>query len=193
MPRPLIGMDKTWGESFLSIPLPLRDWTAGLLYAAEKEGAHRFEGPDIFLGQILVRIMDELVCGNKTTIEIRRCIRFMHEMLNENSITCITDAARTIVFWSRGAQNFFGYTEREALGQSIVSLLVPPEQRPKFKRGYYPGIHGAIVRGNIAHFSSDRLHKDGRRIYASTIIHPFCYEITGIAVCVCFIRFEPAA
>ena len=192
MPRPFLGVDKRWNEFFLSIPLSLRAWAGSLLYVAEKEGAHGFGSPDVSLAQFLVRIVEELERGNKTTIETRRVIRFMHEMLDESSATCITDPARSIVFWSRGAQDLFGYTEGEALGQSVISLLVPPEVQPKYKRGYLPGVYDTIVRGDIARFKSERLHKDGRWIDLSTVISPFCYQVTGITVCVCLVRFEAA-
>ena len=72
-----------------------------------------------------------------------------------------------IVDWNPGAQHIYGYTEEEAVGQSI-SMLVPPE---------LPGEENKILEklragGRIEHFETIRVTKTGKKINVSLTISP---------------------
>jgi PAS domain S-box-containing protein len=72
-----------------------------------------------------------------------------------------------IVDWNAGAQHIYGYTEEEAVGQSIT-MLVPPE---------LPGEENKILEklragGRIEHFETIRVTKTGKRINVSLTISP---------------------
>lgn len=72
-----------------------------------------------------------------------------------------------ILSWNRGAERLFGYTEVEAVGQSIT-MLIPPERRDEERE-----ILARIVRGEpIEHFETVRVTKSGRRINISLTISP---------------------
>jgi two-component system, chemotaxis family, CheB/CheR fusion protein len=79
--------------------------------------------------------------------------------------------------WNRGAERLFGYTQREAIGQSIT-LLIPPERIDE-----EPVILERIRRGeHIEHYESVRRRKDGRLLDVSLTISPIVDahgQITG--------------
>jgi PAS domain S-box-containing protein len=72
-----------------------------------------------------------------------------------------------ITSWNRGAENIFGYTAAEAVGQSI-SLIIPLE-----RRGEEDDVLAQLRRGEkIDHFETERQTKDGRRLNISLTISP---------------------
>jgi len=72
-----------------------------------------------------------------------------------------------ILSWNKGAERLFGFSAREAVGQSIT-MLIPPERRDEERE-----ILSRIVRGEpIEHFETVRLAKYGRRIDISLTISP---------------------
>lgn len=69
--------------------------------------------------------------------------------------------------WNKGAQSLFGYTAREAVGQSIT-ILIPPDHAEE-----EPEILGRIKRGaQVSHYEAIRLRKDGRRGAISLTVFP---------------------
>jgi PAS domain S-box-containing protein len=69
--------------------------------------------------------------------------------------------------WNAGAERIFGYTEEEALGQSI-HLIIPEELRDEELT-----ILARLRRGErIEHFETVRVAKDGRRIDISLTVSP---------------------
>lgn len=69
--------------------------------------------------------------------------------------------------WNRGAEKIFGYTAAEAIGQTLLPLF-PPERREEEVE-----IQARISRGEtVQHFETERVRKDGRRIFISATISP---------------------
>lgn len=66
----------------------------------------------------------------------------------------------TILFWSRGAEEIFGFTRSEAVGQSIADLIVAPEHKEQEQRKI-----AAAVEGGVAAYESIGQRKDGSTIY----------------------------
>jgi two-component system NtrC family sensor kinase len=72
-----------------------------------------------------------------------------------------------ILSWNIGAQRLYGYTEREAIGQSMT-LLLPPD-----RAGEESGILERIARGErVEHFETVRRRKTGELIDVSLTISP---------------------
>ncbi|MGH7391765.1 MAG: PAS domain S-box protein [Candidatus Rokuibacteriota bacterium] len=72
-----------------------------------------------------------------------------------------------ITSWNGAAERMFGYTAREAVGQSIA-LTIPSERREE-----EVGILARLKRGEaIDHFETERVSKDGRRISISLTVSP---------------------
>ncbi len=77
------------------------------------------------------------------------------------------DLNENILSWNRGAERLFGYSTEEIVGKP-VTMLIPPERRDELD-----GIMKAIHRGErIEHFTTERIRKDGERIFVSLTISP---------------------
>ena len=76
-----------------------------------------------------------------------------------------------VTSWNPGAEQIFGFTAQEMIGQSITKII-PPELHPDEKR-----ILDTIAAGRrIEHFETVRVTKDGRRIDVSLTISPIRNE-----------------
>lgn len=72
-----------------------------------------------------------------------------------------------IMSWNRGAQDVFGYSEKEAIGKSITMLI--PEDRLQEESH----ILGKIGKGEkVDHFETIRKHKSGKEIAISLTVSP---------------------
>lgn len=59
--------------------------------------------------------------------------------------------------WNRAAENIFGYSAGEAIGQSVIELIVPVHMRHEFTRNYYL----LFENKGGAHFESQHVTKKG--------------------------------
>ncbi len=72
-----------------------------------------------------------------------------------------------VTSWNRGAERIYGYTAAEIVGQPLA-LLVPPDHPDEL-----PDILERVRRGEaIEHFETERVRKDGSRIFVSLTISP---------------------
>lgn len=72
-----------------------------------------------------------------------------------------------VVSWNRAAERIFGYTAAEMIGQPIARLV------PIDKRDDLPRILSAVRSGErVDHFETERVRKDGRRVYVSLTVSP---------------------
>jgi len=78
----------------------------------------------------------------------------------------VCDFQSNILFWNKGAEQIYGWTRQEALGQTIPSLLFPEEGPAK-----YAEIHQAVLshgawEGDVHHMTKDKkkLVMESRRI-----------------------------
>jgi PAS domain S-box-containing protein len=77
------------------------------------------------------------------------------------------DVNGVITTWNRGAERLFGYTAREAIGQS-VTMLIPPDHLDE-----EPSILKRIRRGeSIEHYETVRRRKDGALLNISLTVSP---------------------
>jgi PAS domain S-box-containing protein len=72
-----------------------------------------------------------------------------------------------ITSWNRGAEQLYGYSPEEAIGQPLT-LLMPPDLSNDF-----PYLLTRLQRGQrIDHYETQRLHKNGTRLHVSLTISP---------------------
>jgi two-component system, cell cycle sensor histidine kinase and response regulator CckA len=86
------------------------------------------------------------------------------------------DLDGTLRSWNPAAERIFGYTAEEMIGGSIFRLI-PPELHDEEH-----GLLARIRRGeHIAHYETDRIRKDGRRIRVSLTLSPL-YDKSGTLI-----------
>lgn len=77
------------------------------------------------------------------------------------------DLGGIVQSWNRAAEQIFGYTTDEMIGQSIRKIIPPERQHEE------DSVLAAIRRGErVEHFETERMHKDGRLIPISLTVSP---------------------
>jgi len=74
-----------------------------------------------------------------------------------------SDRQGLIRLWNRGAEQMFGYSEAEVLGQSL-DLIIPENLRGRHWDGYYRVMESGESRYSTEMLSAPALRKDGTRI-----------------------------
>ncbi len=83
------------------------------------------------------------------------------------------DAEGLIRFWNRGAEHLFGFSARDALGQSL-DLIIPSNLRKRHWDGYTHTMQTGTTRyGESDVLAVPALRKDGSRVSVEFTILPF--------------------
>ena len=83
------------------------------------------------------------------------------------------DSEGVIRLWNRGAERIFGFTEPEALGQSL-DIIIPDNLRVRHWEGFSATMRSGSTRfGSGEMLAVPALRKDGRRISIEFTILPF--------------------
>ena len=72
----------------------------------------------------------------------------------------VADAHEKIVLWNAAATRIFGYSEEEALGNTL-DLIVPERQRQKHNEGYSKSMETGTTRYGTSLLKVPAKHKDG--------------------------------
>lgn len=95
----------------------------------------------------------------------------------------ITDAQGSIVFWNEGCTRIFGFTQAEAMGQSI-DIIIPEGLRARHWHGWDQTMQRRSSRYGAGDLLSvPALRKDGARISVEFSILPF-KDATGAIIAV---------
>ena len=97
------------------------------------------------------------------------------EMIVRSSEDAIISKALdgNIASWNPGAEHMFGYRADEAIGRPLT-MLIPPERAHEEQ-----DIMARIQKGEkVEHFETERVRKDGQRIFVSATISPI-YDANG--------------
>jgi PAS domain S-box-containing protein len=78
-----------------------------------------------------------------------------------------TDLAGTMASWNRAAERIFGYTEPEAIGQSI-RLIIPADLYHEEEEA----LRRVRAGEGVEHYETKRLRKDGSRVQVSLTVSP---------------------
>ena len=95
-----------------------------------------------------------------------------------------SDAEGQIRFWNRGAERIFGFTEAEALGQSL-DIIIPETLRRRHWNGFVKTMRTGESKYEAgALLAVPSVHKDGTRLSVEFTIVPFhddAGQMAGIA------------
>lgn len=87
------------------------------------------------------------------------------ESTDDGIIGMSTDG--TIFYWNKGAERVYGYTEKEMVGKSILTIFTE-EQHDELDQIFERVLNGE----KISHLETERRHKDGRNIEVSLTVSP---------------------
>ena len=95
----------------------------------------------------------------------------------------ISDADGRIVTWNPAAERIFGFSEAEALGETL-DLITPERHRKRHWDGYAKTMRTGETRYGTSLLKVPALHKDGRELsiaFTVALLHGAEGEVTGIA------------
>jgi len=98
----------------------------------------------------------------------------------------VCNAAGTITLWNKAAERIFGFTEADALGQSL-DMIIPERQRGRHWEGYHKTMATAVTKYGADVLRVPALHKDGRTLsiaFTVSMLFSDDQKVTGIAAIV---------
>jgi PAS domain S-box-containing protein len=94
----------------------------------------------------------------------------------------ISDASGAITLWNPAAERMFGFTQSEALGQSL-DLIIPQRLRERHWDGYHKTMATGQTRYGNEVLRVPAVHKDGRSLsiaFTVALLHSPQHAVTGI-------------
>jgi len=121
----------------------------------------------------------------KTTVDCQQIIASIGDAV------VVSDASGAITLWNAGAERMFGYTEEEALGNSL-DLITPERLRARHWEGYHKSMATGTTKYGNDLLRVPAVHKDGRAMsIAFTVAMLFTPE-QKVSAIVAVIRDETA-
>ena len=90
----------------------------------------------------------------KTSVDLQQLVGCVGDAI------IVADANEKIVLWNPAATRIFGYSEEEALGNTL-DLIVPERQRQKHNEGYNHSMVTGTTRYGTSLLKVPAKHKDG--------------------------------
>jgi PAS domain S-box-containing protein len=95
----------------------------------------------------------------------------------------VSDASGAITLWNKAAERLFGYTEAEALGQSL-DLMIPERMRQRHWDGYQKTMETGITRYGTEVLQVPAIDKAGRSFsiaFTVALLYTPDNKVSGIA------------
>ena len=103
----------------------------------------------------------------------------------------VSNVAGKITLWNRAAEDMFGYTATEALGQNL-DIITPERFRVRHWEGYYHSMETGTTTYGKQTLRVPALHKDGHTLsiaFTVAMLHDEHHQVSGV---VAVIRDETA-
>lgn len=113
----------------------------------------------------------------QTTVDLQELISVAGDAI----VVC--DVHGSIILWNRAAERMFGYTEAEALGQSL-DLLIPEKLRARHWEGYRKTMETGITRYGAEVLQVPAIDKSGRPLsiaFTVSLLHSADGKVSAIA------------
>ncbi|WP_332774614.1 PAS domain-containing protein [Polaromonas sp.] len=98
----------------------------------------------------------------------------------------VADASGAITLWNPAAERMFGYTQSEALGQSL-DIIIPQRQQQRHWDGYHKTMQTGQTRYGSDVLRVPAVHKDGHTLsiaFTVALLHSADQKVSGIAAVV---------
>lgn len=95
----------------------------------------------------------------------------------------ISDASGTIIYWNLSAERIFGFSQSEALGQSL-DLIIPERLRQRHNEGYNHSMETGTTRYGDRLLTVPALHKSGKPLsiaFTVSMIFDESHKATAVA------------
>ena len=93
----------------------------------------------------------------KTNVDLHQLVECVGDAI------IVADAKERIILWNPAATRIFGYSEQEALGQTL-DLIVPERQRQKHNEGYSHSMETGTTRYGTSLLKVPAKHKNGQTL-----------------------------
>lgn len=106
------------------------------------------------------------------------------QALGDGLVVC--DAAGAITFWNAAATRIFGFTESDAIGQSL-DLIIPERQRARHWDGYHKTMATGQTRYGNDVLRVPAVHKEGKPLsiaFTVSMLHSPGGEVSAIVAVV---------
>ena len=103
----------------------------------------------------------------------------------------VADAEGKIVFWNPGAERIFGFTEADALGNSL-DIIIPERQRQRHWDGYDKTMHTGQTRYGNDLLRVPALHKEGHPLSIAFTVAMLYTPDGKVSAIVAIVRDETA-
>jgi PAS domain S-box-containing protein len=106
------------------------------------------------------------------------------EVVGDAIMAC--DAKGAITLWNAASTRMFGYTEAEALGQSL-DIIIPQRQQARHWEGYHVTMASGITKYGTSVLRVPALHKDGHTLsiaFTVSLMRNADEEVTAIVAVV---------
>ena len=98
----------------------------------------------------------------------------------------VCNAQGAITLWNPAAQRMFGFTEADALGQSL-DIIIPQRQQQRHWDGYHKTMASGVTKYGSDLLKVPALHKDGHTLsiaFTVSLLHAPDGSVSGIAAVV---------
>ena len=103
----------------------------------------------------------------------------------------VCDAEGAITLWNKAAERIFGFTEAEALGQSL-DIIIPMRQRQRHWDGYHKTMETAVTKYGADVLRVPASHKDGHTLSIAFTVSMLFSEDHQVSGIVAIVRDETA-
>ncbi len=151
--------------SFLGVPLKQRDKTIGMIGLANKESGYD-QADQQATEALSVSFVEALSRNRAEEALLESEIKYRELVQNANSIIFRMDTEGKFTFVNEFTQEFFGFTEDELLGKSLVGTIVP--EADKSGRDLAAMIGEITVHPErYANNENENMRKNGERVWVA--------------------------
>ena len=113
---------------------------------------------------------------------------FDHQQLVESAADAIMvcDAAGKITLWNAASTRMFGFTESEAIGQSL-DIIIPQRQQARHWEGYHVTMASGVTKYGASVLRVPAVHKDGHMLsiaFTVSLMHDAAGKVSAIVAIV---------